>query len=603
MGRRVDSLLARQTAGQTSAGIKPPRKTEAIDSDGSFLALGIRPVMLTLAIALGLLQFWTGRYEMNPDGVSYLDLSDAFLAGDWPRVINGYWSPLYPACLATARTLCQPSAFQEFTVVHLANFMIYLGALASFEFFLQRLIRYQSVAEARLTARNSSGLPYYAWLSIGYAMFVWSSLTMITTTLVTPDLLVAAFVYLVAAIMIEMRVRPKSWFQPIAMGIVLGLAYLAKAAMFPFAFVAILVNSLGLRKLQAGSRSGAITMAAFVAVGGFLLIPLSISMHHPTFGETGKLNYVWYVNQLGHNRHWQGEPKHAGIPLHPTRKLSEKPDVFEYAHPISGTYPPWSDPSYWHAGVKVSLSVRDQLGAVFHHAKDYYKIFTDLDLCISVIIILCLAQSFHSLIHRLRDYWFLIVPSLAVLGMYAVVHVESRFLGAFLTVLTLAFMACIRLPDASSSSMIFKPATYVLAFIFLVKTAIPIAQDAIKPRAGELQRAVADELPRLGLRPGDEVAFIGEPIYAYWARIARVRIVGEVPEWSVDDFWTASPDQKARVMDRFRATGVKAVIAEGGPILDGSVPWKSLGESGLKIALFEQDRIPPGPRLGPLRNR
>ena len=37
--------------------------------------------------------------------------------------------------------------------------------------------------------------------------------------------------------------------------------------------------------------------------------------------------------------------------MHPTRQIMTHPPVFEFDGPVPGTYPPWTDPSYWNEGV------------------------------------------------------------------------------------------------------------------------------------------------------------------------------------------------------------------------------------------------------------
>ena len=32
---------------------------------------------------------------MISDGVSYLDIGDAYFRGDWKAAVNAYWSPVY----------------------------------------------------------------------------------------------------------------------------------------------------------------------------------------------------------------------------------------------------------------------------------------------------------------------------------------------------------------------------------------------------------------------------------------------------------------------------------------------------------------------------
>ena len=45
------------------------------------------------SLALGLLHAWMGRYSMNPDGMSYLDVGDSFFRRDWANAVNAWWSP------------------------------------------------------------------------------------------------------------------------------------------------------------------------------------------------------------------------------------------------------------------------------------------------------------------------------------------------------------------------------------------------------------------------------------------------------------------------------------------------------------------------------
>src|SRR5207237_9500603 len=97
--------------------------------------------LLLLATLLGGLDCWTTRNTLNPMGVSYLDMGDAFFRGDWATAINGLWSPLYSLPLGLALRILKPSASFEFPLVHLVNYAIYLCALIAFDFFLKELIR------------------------------------------------------------------------------------------------------------------------------------------------------------------------------------------------------------------------------------------------------------------------------------------------------------------------------------------------------------------------------------------------------------------------------------------------------------------------------
>src|SRR4030095_248765 len=103
----------------------------------------VRPLLRFIVLMLGGLHASVGamRYSMNPDGVAYLDIGDAYLRQDWRHEINMYWSPLYCGFRGVAMYVGHPSMRWEFPAVHAINFCIYVVALICFEFFWLRLMR------------------------------------------------------------------------------------------------------------------------------------------------------------------------------------------------------------------------------------------------------------------------------------------------------------------------------------------------------------------------------------------------------------------------------------------------------------------------------
>src|SRR5579864_273137 len=193
----------------------------------------LRFAATAVTLILGLFRAWVGRYSMDPDGICYLDMGDAFFHRRWVDVVNGYWSPLYPWLLGLASFLVKPSRWGEFPLAHAVNFCIYAATFFAFDFFLRSLIPQLPSAN-----RNSSiPLPLSGrlLLALGYAIFLWSSLELISIFDLSPDLCVAGLVYLIAGLLLRLRSHgsPKSY---ILLGIVLGFAYLAKAVLFPLAF-------------------------------------------------------------------------------------------------------------------------------------------------------------------------------------------------------------------------------------------------------------------------------------------------------------------------------------------------------------------------------
>jgi len=166
----------------------------------------LRRIFWLAAIVLAALHAWAGRHAMNPDGISYLDLADAFRHHDWSLAFNLYWSPLYSILLAGGLALLSPSPYWEFPVVHLVNFVIFLFSLVCFEVFLREMIRF--TAGAKQLEQPATSTLQVLWYLLAYPLFIWSSLYMTTMALVTPDMLVAGPIYFSAALLLRARRRP-----------------------------------------------------------------------------------------------------------------------------------------------------------------------------------------------------------------------------------------------------------------------------------------------------------------------------------------------------------------------------------------------------------
>jgi hypothetical protein len=192
-------------------------------------------------VALGAADTWAARFTMNPDGISYLDMGDAYLRGDWHMAINGWWSPLYSWILGLVLKVLKPSAYWEYPLAHLLNFVVFLAALVCFGFFLRTFIAYRKKSEHDSGDDEEATLPEWAWWVLGYSLFIWTSLVLISIRLVTPDMCVAAFVYLASGLILRIRTGTATARTFVLLGIVLGLGYLAKAVMFPLAFVFLAV--------------------------------------------------------------------------------------------------------------------------------------------------------------------------------------------------------------------------------------------------------------------------------------------------------------------------------------------------------------------------
>lgn len=88
---------------------------------------------------------------------------------------------------------------------------------------------------------------------------------------------------------------------------------------------------------------------------------------------------------------------------------------------------------------------------------------------------------------------------------------------------------------------------------------------------------MANQLRSLGLQPGDPLAVVGEGYGAYWARLARARVVAEAPD--PEKFWQATPEDRSRCIERFRSTGARVLVTFRAR-RDGMNAWQPLGSTG-----------------------
>jgi hypothetical protein len=176
----------------------------------------VQVLLRMLAIGLGVLHVYAAikSQSMNADGISYLDIGDAYFRADWVNAINPVWSPLYSWILGFANFAIRPSMQWEFPVVHLVNFIIYLIALSSFEFMWKRVRTGEATSE-------SYTLPDPWWWTLGYLLFIWISLSLIEIWAVTPDMLMAVFVFLAAGLIAQMRRGEGSLWSFLSLGLVL----------------------------------------------------------------------------------------------------------------------------------------------------------------------------------------------------------------------------------------------------------------------------------------------------------------------------------------------------------------------------------------------
>lgn len=390
--------------------------------------LRVRRVAWTILLFLAAFQAWTFRHTVSPDGVAYLDLSDAVVSGTFRDLVNGYWSPLYPFAVGIARWLVSATPlgapYWEFALVHAVNFVGFVVALAAFDWFM-------SAAQAASKSWGQPVLTSAFGLAVAYALFGAAMLVMVSVSGTVPDLFLSASVFAAAAALIHLQRDPRQRRTAIVLGLVLAAGALTKSIMFPLAIVMIACLAIATRQK---ARDVAVITASTVVLATLpWCIAVSLAVGRPSFGETGALNFAWYVN------HHQ-PPNTGAIPrlAQPPRQEALPVDGVAILQDARGTNPLWYDPARWHADVRPRFQVGQVLSRIGSNGSYFLAILSPLLLLAVSIAAAAPWQAVRSTVAR---SFVVLVPSLAAMAAYAATYATARYVAPFVVVSSLILVA------------------------------------------------------------------------------------------------------------------------------------------------------------------
>jgi hypothetical protein len=378
--------------------------------------------------------------------------------------------------------------------------------------------------------------------------------------------------------------------------------------MFPLGIAGLLLTALtpgsgGVRLARFGRA-----LLGFLIVAGPIVIFMSMSVGHPSFGETGRFTYMKHVNGLNWPE-WQQAIAVKGAPVHPPRQIHEDPAAWEFARPIGGTYPLGYDPAWWTKGLEPTIALRPQLQAIVDNKVYYFDLFVRQQGGFLAVLALLGILAWH----RWRQQPRLDAPlaltawSMAALGLYVLVYAESRYVAPFVLLLWAGLLAQVRLTAGEWQQRTVAAGGVLLALCVWVNIAAlnleglggmlgyasqrhgPVPQStvtrALSDGGDKTQHpAIAEVLRRdFGLGQGAPVAFIGYSYSAYWARLARLRIVAEVRPGETGQFWSANAAVRDDVLAAFAAAGAEAVVAEPAGADVAAEGWEPIAGTGYLV--------------------
>jgi hypothetical protein len=545
------------------------------------LTATVRLAFWIVGILVAAGQAWVYRFKVTPDSISYLDMSDGVLpGGDWHRLINGVWSPLYPFLVGLARRIFLVPARNEIAAAHVLNIGFFIFAFVCFDFFLFSATNHLK----KKRPAEPGGLvlaPRWAYLSVAYSLFLWASISGISLRNLRPDMLMSGFLYLAVGILLRMQGAPARWKSYLALGAVLGFGFLAKAPMLPIGVLILATTLFEVEAWRPAIKMVAAAFALMMVMGGLYFIPLSRARGHLTLGESSGFNYLvdvdlarpgWYLQDAGRGR---------GSFSHSPERIFSSPPAYAFELPYTVTHPLRFDPSSWIQGVRARFLLRRQFATFVNNFLHNRQVLLVLGVATCITFIMAYRSRGRDEISLFRGTWPIWVIGLAGCCMYALLHIEARYVAAFLVLFWCGMIFSIRFPHRVSPYAVTVITLAVAASLLLPMSRLIYLRYSQGMGKINADGVAATELERLGIHPGDQVARIsalGSDLGI--ERIVRAEVIAEVDLDHAVEFWISPITTQQALLQIFAGRGVKAVIATSPRLTaENQSEWNRLGST------------------------
>jgi hypothetical protein len=518
-----------------------------------------------LACALASFVAWGNRYQLNPDGISYIELARAAAVSGPHAAINGYWSPGYPFLLLPIIAAFHGAAAWVIPAVHVVNLVLCALAVTLFAAVLRGL-----------ASRAPAPLARHA-ITIAVAVGTVTAAEAIGFGLITPDVAVMLIVVAAVACVFALE-RSRSRTIPfVALGVVLGIGYWIKGILLPLDLLLLLLLLVFPPSVDQARPRLIVAGIVFAIVAAPLFIAVSHHLGRVSAGDVGRLNYAWEVDGITPFSGWQGDSvTRFGAPVHGPRTLWPTPRVIEFATPIPGTYPLWYDPSYWYAGVTPAFDLAGQWSAIRQGALDLGAVLLQQwATIVAAMLVWGATRRRPGGVVRSRMPLVLGLWSAGATILYGAVHIESRYLAGFILVAIAGGWASLVRRDERPRWNLRRAVPAALA-VLAISFAINVEENRGAPSPSYRPPYVAegDSLHALGARAGSPVAAVGDAFEQYATFTAATPVVAQVLDST--GFWAAAPSVRAEIAQRLAQIGIRAMVANNVAAEFGREGWHIL---------------------------
>jgi len=545
-------------------------------------------VLRGTCILLALVHAWMFRGVMDPDGVSYSDIANAMLKGDWQNALSSYWSPLYSWLLGVGYAIFQPGIEWKISISHLINLLGFVAALLAWEWLFREWEHWKGPPAHRTLIEVA-----------GYSAIAWAGFHLVTIAFTSADMEVMALMIVLAALLLRVRRGVAGFRDFICIGLALGFGFLAKAALsvlIPILLVelAILISSWRDKRI-------------YSTVGIALLIPLpfvfalSIAKGHPVLSDTGRLNYSWQVTGMSvegykENAYWPGSEAR-----HPITRLMDSPRVIGFGSHLVGTSPVHFDPAWWSEGYRVRFDRARQL-MILKSNLAYF--LTRFAFCPALwfALVCCISGAGFRIFRSFAQLWFVWLPAVVLIGSYCLIYALNRYLAGPFILLGFSLIAAgwnTRLPQWIT---ITAPVA-ILAFLTFAdrQEIVEVPRLFFGSLSGKETDPVlmadirlAETLRKQDFHPQDKAALIGDTLLVSWLSLLEGQSVAAVPSTirfndrlfgrpqesayeKPDFFWRSDLKTQEDVLNTFRSQDAKWVFANNIPRWADVSGWTNAG--------------------------
>jgi len=244
--------------------------------------------LILILITYSLLAIFSMKYYhfiLGGDGISYINTAMEYFNGDYYNAINGYWSPLY-SWLAVPFLYFGHLPYDAPYILRAVSFIAGFFTIIS----ISRLATIFKFNKLTKRALLLTSIPMVLFFSIFYD---------------TPDVVVTFILFFYLSVIFDIK-YPNTSLNGVWSGIFGGLAFLAKAFMFPFFVIHFIIFNIwhyfkNFKTKRNILKNLAIGLGVFLLISGLWIGTLSYKYGELTISTSGKYNYAMVGPEYQHH--------------------------------------------------------------------------------------------------------------------------------------------------------------------------------------------------------------------------------------------------------------------------------------------------------------